>query len=52
MGKINQIITGDALIELTKLKSQSVDVCVTSPPYFKLRDYGNEKQIGQEETEY
>ncbi len=50
VGKINQIITGDALIELTKLKSQSVDVCVTSPPYFKLRDYGNEKQIGQEET--
>ena len=47
---MNKIITGDAFIELTKLESQSVDVCITSPPYFGLRDYGDEKQIGQEET--
>lgn len=34
-----QIITGDALIELTKLEPESVQCCVTSPPYWGLRDY-------------
>ena len=32
------------------LEDESVDCCVTSPPYFGLRDYGNEDQIGLEET--
>jgi DNA modification methylase len=27
-----------------------IDCCVTSPPYFGLRDYGHEGQIGLEET--
>lgn len=34
------IIIGNALSELRKLESESVDCCVTSPPYFGLRDYG------------
>lgn len=34
-----QIITGDALAELQKMKSESVHCCVTSPPYYGLRQY-------------
>ena len=44
------ILQGDALIKLQELPAESVDCCVTSPPYFKLRDYGVEGQIGLEET--
>ena len=32
------------------LDDNCVDCCVTSPPYFNLRDYGHKDQIGQEET--
>jgi DNA modification methylase len=45
-----QIIVGDALAELKKLPSDSVDCCVTSPPYWGLRDYGVEGQLGMERT--
>lgn len=44
------IIHGDALTELKKLPSNSVDCCVTSPPYYRMRDYGATGQIGLEET--
>ena len=44
------IIQGDALTELKKLSAESVDCCVTSPPYYRLRDYGCEGQIGLEPT--
>lgn len=44
------IIIGDAKTELQKLPDQSVNCCVTSPPYFGLRDYGHPGQIGLEET--
>ncbi len=40
------ILQGDALIKLQELPAESVDCCVTSPPYFKLRDYGVEGQRG------
>lgn len=36
---INRIICGDALKELVKLPSESVDMIMTSPPYWSLRDY-------------
>ena len=39
---------GDALEVLRTLPDQSVDCCVTSPPYFGLRDYGTEGQYGLE----
>lgn len=39
---------GDALAVLSSLPSGSVDCCVTSPPYFGLRDYGVEGQYGLE----
>ena len=44
------IIQGDALTELKKLPSDSVDCCVTSPPYYRLRDYGAIGQIGLENS--
>ena len=44
------ILTGDALENLREIDSGSVDCCVTSPPYYALRDYGAEGQIGLEET--
>lgn len=39
---------GDSLEVLRTLPDQSVDCCVTSPPYFGLRDYGQEGQYGLE----
>ena len=44
------IICGDALTELKKLPDNSIDCCVTSPPYYNLRDYGSPGQIGLEPT--
>lgn len=41
---------GDALAVLKTLPAQSFDCVVTSPPYYWLRDYGVEGQIGHEET--
>ena len=39
---------GDSLAVLRQLPDASVDCCVTSPPYFGLRDYGTEGQYGLE----
>lgn len=41
---------GDALEVLKKLPDRSHNCCVTSPPYYWLRDYGVDNQIGQEAT--
>lgn len=43
---MSRVINGDALTELRKLPDESVDMCVTSPPYYGLRDYGTGKWIG------
>lgn len=50
--KVNEsvIFEGDALSVLARLKPKSVQSVVTSPPYWGLRDYGYEGQIGLEET--
>ena len=45
-----KIIVGDVRNTLAKLPDQSVHCCVTSPPYWGLRDYGHPDQIGLEET--
>jgi len=42
------LICGDALEELKKLPDQHVQTVVTSPPYWGLRDYGVEGQLGDE----
>lgn len=44
------IITGDCRATLRNMPEQSVHCCVTSPPYFGLRDYGHADQIGLEPT--
>lgn len=46
----NRIITGDCLESLRTLPSESVHCCVTSPPYWGLRDYGHDGQIGLEKS--
>jgi site-specific DNA-methyltransferase (adenine-specific) len=44
------ILIGDCVESMRGLPDQSVHTCVTSPPYFGLRDYGHEGQIGLEPT--
>lgn len=44
----NQILTGDAATVLLSLPTASIDSIVTSPPYFRLRDYGHPDQLGLE----
>jgi DNA modification methylase len=41
---------GDALTVLRSLPAESVQTCITSPPYWGLRDYGVEGQLGLEPT--
>lgn len=44
------LLVGDALERLREMPDESVQTCVTSPPYWGLRDYGVEGQIGLEPT--
>jgi len=48
----NQIEFGDCRETMRRWKEQGIkaQTCVTSPPYFGLRDYGHDGQIGLEET--
>lgn len=48
--RINMILVGDSKEVLKTLKDNSIQTCVTSPPYYGLRDYGHAGQIGLEET--
>jgi DNA modification methylase len=45
-----RIILGDCIEGLRTLPDASVHCCVTSPPYWGLRDYGHDGQIGLEQT--
>ncbi len=45
----NLIVAGDAKEALTQMPSASVNMIVTSPPYFGQRDYGASAQVGMEE---
>ena len=45
-----RILTGDCRAMLLTLPDESVHCCVTSPPYFGLRDYGHDGQIGLERS--
>ena len=44
------VLVGDALTQLRLLPAESVQCCVTSPPYWGLRDYASEGQLGLEKT--
>lgn len=48
--KTNTIHTGDALETLKTLPDESVDCAITSPPYFGLRFYSSENEIGRESS--
>lgn len=50
MDFINKILHGDCLDVLKTLPDKSIDCCVTSPPYWGLRDYGVDGQLGMETT--
>lgn len=47
---MNKIFTGDCIEIMNTLEPGSVNCCVTSPPYWGLRDYGHGDQIGLEES--
>jgi site-specific DNA-methyltransferase (adenine-specific) len=47
---LNNILHGPALDKLKELDSESVDCCITSPPYWALRDYKQVGQLGLEPT--
>ena len=44
------ILHGDCLDQLKTLDDQSIHTCITSPPYWGLRDYGNDDQLGLESS--
>jgi DNA modification methylase len=45
------ILQGDCIESLKKLEDQSINTCITSPPYWGLRNYNDEeKQLGMEDT--
>jgi len=50
LGVAVKIIQGDCRRALKRLPEKHFYCCVTSPPYFGLRDYGNAAQIGLEQT--
>jgi len=47
---LSQIITGNCLKVLKTIPEKSINCCVTSPPYYGLRNYNMEEQFGLEET--
>lgn len=48
--EVNKIILGDCLDKLKTLQDESINCCITSPPYWGLRDYGVDDQLGLEKT--
>jgi len=44
----NKILIGNSLDVLKTLPDNSIDCCITSPPYWGLRDYGHDEQLGSE----
>ena len=47
---MTMILVGDVRARLAQIASESISCIVTSPPYFGLRDYGCDGQIGLEAT--
>ena len=50
MNSLCEVLLGDCRETLKDVPDKSVQMCVTSPPYFGLRDYGESSQIGLENT--
>ena len=47
---LNSVICGDAAEEVARLPAASIDSIITSPPYFRQRDYSGDRQLGHEAT--
>ena len=47
---VNQVVIADCLDAMKDMPDQCVQTCITSPPYWGLRDYSQEGQLGLEET--
>ena len=47
---MNNLLIGDCKKILPTLETKSIQCCVTSPPYYALRDYGVAEQIGREDS--
>lgn len=45
-----QIVVSDCIAAMQSMPTGSIQTCVTSPPYFGLRDYGMDGQIGLEDS--
>ena len=45
---LNKIILSDCLEGIKRMPDSSVDCCISSPPYWGLRDYGVDGQVGNE----
>ena len=50
MGKVDTILQGDVIKRLKDIEDNTIQCVVTSPPYWGLRDYGEDNQLGLEET--
>jgi len=48
--EVNKVYQGNSLDVLKTFPDESIDTCVTSPPYWGLRDYGVDEQLGLEPT--
>jgi DNA modification methylase len=48
--ELNKIYNEDCNLTMSKMDDNFIQSIITSPPYFNLRDYGNEKQIGIEDS--
>ena len=44
------ILSGDCLSKIDEIDSSSIQTVVTSPPYWGLRNYDNDDQLGQESS--
>ena len=49
MAKVNTILQGDVIERLQDIEDNTIQCVVTSPPYWGLRDYGEDAQLGLEE---
>lgn len=47
---VNRVVTADVMDALTDIPDDVIDCCVTSPPYWQLRDYQQDGQIGLEQS--
>ena len=52
--KVNKVYSGNSLDVLKTFPDESIDMCITSPPYWGLRDYGTEGQVwgGDDECDH